>query len=402
MQNILRRDDYVNEYLSLVYDSYKLINNPYFVVYYTLDKRASTYDEHYGDIYKTVGEQSGLKWNKILNLPVYSVEYVTPTLDYNESGISAKDSLIGSGIMSPETGIVPKSGDMFITKIENDISMFVITGVTLSSNMPFDKPYTRFSFKPTHYTQESIERNVNGVYVYLEPIHKILPIEYAEVSLQLINRLSEINSILQKEFFDSNLDTFVVSKSPIVIDQDLVIAYNDFILPNITLDLSPVKKMDISIDDELTYDHIYRLLFSEFSENDYNTTTTTTTYGIFNKMRVNIYRDVKIFTYGDEEPLLDYYYEDPNIQTDIDTALYELLLYRLTGSCTPSNVPTTTVLGEYIKMYLESKTTANQLSYTLNAAVHFPQPENLLESIYALYLLNDMLLFSTSNIVIFD
>lgn len=402
MQNILRRDDYVNEYLNLVYDRYKLINNPYFVVYYTLDKRTSTYDEHYGDTYKTVGEQSGLKWNKILNLPVYSVEYVTPTLDYNENGISVKDSLIGSGIMSPETGIVPKSGDMFITKIENDISMFIITGVTLSSNMPFDKPYTRFSFKPTHYTHESVERNVNGTYVYLEPIHKILPIEYAEVSLQLVNRLSEINSILQKDFFDSNLDTFVVSKSPIVIDQDLVIAYNDFILPNITLDLSPVKKMDISIDDELAYDHIYRLLFSEFSENDYNTTTTTTNYGIFNKMRVNIYRDVKIFTYGDEDPLLDYYYEDQNIQTNVHTALYELLLYRLTGSCTPSNIPTTTVLGEYIKMYLESKTIANQLSYMLNASIHFPQPENLLESIYAMYLLNDMLLFSTSNIVIFD
>src|SRR5699024_2456631 len=110
----LERDivsDYIDGYVSSTrrYSKYQE-TAPNFVTYYKLDHSESTSDYGLDNVEEIVGKNSPLKYNKIKNMPLYSVETMSPNFDYDEESGPSMEGTDSEAIILPET-IEPSVND---------------------------------------------------------------------------------------------------------------------------------------------------------------------------------------------------------------------------------------------------------------------------------------------------
>ena len=87
-QKFTRIYDYIHEYQNLIYDFYSKDVVAYLTTYYHIDSEETVWeDEHvFAGSYDRVGEYSGVRWNKILILPVYYIEDIPTVFDGQDIG----------------------------------------------------------------------------------------------------------------------------------------------------------------------------------------------------------------------------------------------------------------------------------------------------------------------------
>jgi hypothetical protein len=83
MQKYLRIYDYIHEYQRLIYDYYSHSVVAFLTTYYHIDTDETVWEDEnvFAGAYDRVGEYSGIKWSKILLLPVYYIDEINSHLD---------------------------------------------------------------------------------------------------------------------------------------------------------------------------------------------------------------------------------------------------------------------------------------------------------------------------------
>jgi hypothetical protein len=175
VQLYTRLYDYIYDYQKLIYDYYSKTATAFLVTYYHLDLDQTIWDSTKltGGYYEKIGELSGVKWNKILLLPVFFIENLSGSLTGEDIGMITEKE---TSIVIPSTyNFMPYPND--IIKLdqnylqpnrETDVySLYVVSGIEKSTPLP------KTFFKLKVVTEQSrttteIDQQVSNTYSFFE------------------------------------------------------------------------------------------------------------------------------------------------------------------------------------------------------------------------------------------
>jgi hypothetical protein len=208
MQKYIRIYDYIEEYRRLVYDVYSKDAVAYLSTYYNLDSESTVWDDTdlFNGSYERIGELSGIKWNKILLLPVFFIDEITTVFDGKETGY-LKDG--ETTIVIPSSyGITPYPGDLikldqtFLRETDDTYPIYIVKGVEISSNT--DKRFWKLTIGVYHSSKTTdLVEQVDEIFSFVDYDKKIHTIDDANflTKIMLKNENSRENII---ELFDQN------------------------------------------------------------------------------------------------------------------------------------------------------------------------------------------------------
>lgn len=113
------------------------LKNPYYAftnenktltIYFHINKVKSTLDDGTHGLYDTIGSESGLRWNKIYNLPLYGLDKMLVDMNIGEFGLESTP-IEGDCLVLPNT-IIPNPEDYFIIPLLDKSILFRVTSVT--------------------------------------------------------------------------------------------------------------------------------------------------------------------------------------------------------------------------------------------------------------------------------
>jgi hypothetical protein len=217
MQNYMRLYDYINEYWDLIYDIYPRQGNGYLTTYYNLDTPNLIWDNEkmMNGAYEWVGNNSGIRWNKYLLLPVYFPTEMKSQFDAQEQGYVNEDKDFTLTIPS-DYGIIPYPGDIF--KVESrflfnnhadDIyPVYIVKGVQKQS--PQDKTYWQL-YCDVYQSKDmvQVDRQVTNVFVYFNYTSSIQTVSDAT---ELTNMMNKNGKLIQyiKDGYDPNSGFYLI------------------------------------------------------------------------------------------------------------------------------------------------------------------------------------------------
>jgi hypothetical protein len=214
IQYYRRLYEYVHEYQKLVHEVYADHVVRYLVTYYNINKDETIWEDEkiFGGAYHDVRDLTGIKWDKILLLPVYFPEDITSPFDGQDVGY-IKDNQ--TTIVFPSTyGIIPYPGDMIKLEQEylrpnRDIyPIFRVEGVEISTNT--DRRYWKMTIRnfQSRDTQE-LEDQVARTLAYSEYDKKIHTLSDSQFISRLLSKHEDLRSCLKSKF-DSNSGFYFV------------------------------------------------------------------------------------------------------------------------------------------------------------------------------------------------
>lgn len=207
MQNYNRIYNYFEDYWKLLYDYYSKHGQAYLVTYYNIDKDNTVWDDEnlMGGYYEKIGSLSGVKWKKILTLPVYFIGETDRIFDAAEVG------LINDGktefVIPSSYGITPYASDMILLyqnylQEEQTHALFVVTGIQKQS--PGDRTYWKCQCNVEQSrTSTELDLQVSENLVFFDYDKKIHTISESIIMTKLLSKNESIKSNLT-DLFDQN------------------------------------------------------------------------------------------------------------------------------------------------------------------------------------------------------
>ena len=215
-QKYQRIYDYIHEYQNLIYNFYSKDVVAFLTTYYHIDTEDTIWEDEniFAGSYDRVGEFSGVKWNKVLLLPVYYIEDVTTSFDGQDIGY-IKDN--DSTLIIPSTyGFTPLPNDKIKFEQEylrptNDVyPVFNVGGIEKSVNAD------RLFWKMKVHVEQSItisqlEQQVSDTYTFFEYDKKIHTISDAEFLARLLAKNEDIREITKDTLYDQRSGYYFVN-----------------------------------------------------------------------------------------------------------------------------------------------------------------------------------------------
>ena len=177
--------DFVSEYFKLLTKYYQHWTQPDInCTYYSFDLENSLMDETklVGAVYESVGELTGLRWRKILHLPLSNVEAVPTNVTADEKGVTSSDKMTSAKIPSSNQ-IEPHAHDFIcFTEVQDpgnyklrNPPLFEVLNVEKSPD--FDECFYKVSAKITFITMDDIDKQVHGLFDFVDYEKKLYPID---------------------------------------------------------------------------------------------------------------------------------------------------------------------------------------------------------------------------------
>lgn len=202
MENWYRFYFYPDEYLKTVYQYYAVHGVAYPCTYYHCDLEHSIYDNDMLDAasYETLGDLSGLVWEKINLLPIYNCEIMSPSFTVDEKGVTKSNQETSFNIPT-EYNIFPTNFDYIYfypfdsnekNKTENFYRIKHFERAT-NTDITFWKIYVTTS----HHLKNQIDKQIIKNLTFIDWLKAIYS---NEQSIQIINQLEQTKE--NDKFFD--------------------------------------------------------------------------------------------------------------------------------------------------------------------------------------------------------
>ncbi len=215
-QKYQRIYDYIHEYQNLIYDFYSKDVVAFLTTFYHIDTSSTIWEDEnvFAGSYDRVGEYSGVRWNKILLLPVYYIEDVSTAFDAQDIGYIKEND---STIVIPSTyGFTPLPNDKIkfeqaYLRPTNDVyPVFNVGGVEKSVNTD------RLFWKMKIHTEQSVtltqlEQQVSETYTFFEYDKKIHTVPDAQFLSRLLAKNEDIREIAKNNLYDSRSGYYFVN-----------------------------------------------------------------------------------------------------------------------------------------------------------------------------------------------
>ena len=211
MQPWIRRYNYISDYYNTIYNIYTNVYTGYPVTYYSVDWNESVYDKKLmaGSYEKNgVGTLTGIKFKKILLLPVYGIEQITPSNSAGEKGMTMFESETSNISFSSDYGIKPYEWDVvhfsqdFMSPDNNDDSpVFVVrnTSPATYGNMT----HWQCALRVAPYRLGDVKQQISSEYMFLEFTKRIHRLDTAAILIKLQQRSGSISDNLRDLFHDT-------------------------------------------------------------------------------------------------------------------------------------------------------------------------------------------------------
>lgn len=270
-------NNHVNDYCNRVTEVAKYIQgSPTFTTYYSKNYKASTEDVGLKAVHEIVGMESPIKYDKILDFPIYNVGEMPVEVSTDEEELGTDTTIEGEGVILPECGISPQIDDIFVISYDQRKLPFRVTDVQYS-DFTTTQLY-KISFTFTRWNLEILEEHqiANEYYTRFDQIGKnngtvVLEKSIATMINNLKEKKNELMSSYAELYYNSDLNTFVLRKCENVIYDNLLMEFirkhSIFIekktfMKNIRIE--PLIKFDI-----LSY-HLYEdSIFNDIDEDRY-------------------------------------------------------------------------------------------------------------------------------------
>lgn len=200
--------DYIHEYQRLVYDFYSKDVVAFLTTYYHINTESTIWEDEniFAGSYDRVGEYSGIKWDKILLLPVYYVEDIPTAFDAQDVGYIKENE---TTFAIPSTyGFTPLPNDKI--KMEqsylrptNDVyPIFNVTGVEKSANT--DRTFWKLKVKVEQsITETQLNLQVEDIYSFFEYDKQIHTLEDAQFMSILLSKNEQLKQCVTDNLYDS-------------------------------------------------------------------------------------------------------------------------------------------------------------------------------------------------------
>jgi hypothetical protein len=207
MQLYNRMYDYISDYQRLVYDVYSKHAISYPVTYYHLDKTTLVWDDKnlMGGYYERIGELSGLKWDKILFLPIYHTEEMIAQWSADDIGYVADTETY---MVIPESyGFIPYPNDvvkfdqLYLPSPDNKCSIYTCTGVSKSTT---DKVFYKVHLQVEQSrTPADMDMQLSNIYSFFEYTKKIYTLSDASFLTKMMSKNQQLKNNLKSKY-DNN------------------------------------------------------------------------------------------------------------------------------------------------------------------------------------------------------
>jgi hypothetical protein len=208
MQKYQRLYDYIHEYQGLVYDFYSKHAVAFLTTYYHIDTEETIWEDEnvFAGSYDRVGEYSGVKWNKVLLLPVFFIDEINTPLDGQDIGYVKENH---STFVIPSTyGITPLPNDKlkleqeYLRPTNNIYPLFNVGGVEKSVNA--DRLFWKIIVQlEQSVTETQLNNQVQATYTFFDYDKKIHTVDDASFMTRLLSKNESLRST-SKSIFDSN------------------------------------------------------------------------------------------------------------------------------------------------------------------------------------------------------
>jgi len=215
-QKFQRIYDYIHEYQRLIYDFYSKDVVAYLTTYYHIDTQDTVWEDEdlMGGPYEKVGSLSGVRWNKILILPIYYVEEISTAFDAQEIGYVKEGE---TTFVIPSTyGFTPLPNDKIkleqaYLRISNDTyPVFSVTGVEKSVNV--DRLFWKLKVEVEQsITTTQLDRQVADTYTFYEYDKKIHSIPNAQFLTRLLSKNETLRDRLANSLYDRNSGYYFIN-----------------------------------------------------------------------------------------------------------------------------------------------------------------------------------------------
>ena len=207
-QKYQRIYNYIHEYQDLVYNFYSKDIVAFLTTYYHINSQETIWDNEnvMGGSYDKIGEYSGIKFNKILLLPVYYSEEISTAFDGQEIGYIKEGEY--SFVIPSTYNFVPLPGDKikleqdYLRETNNVYPIYYIGGVEKSTNT--DKIFYKIKL---HVEQSITEtqldaQTIDPIYTFFEYNKKIYELDDAKFLVQLLSKNEQEKIILKNKLYD--------------------------------------------------------------------------------------------------------------------------------------------------------------------------------------------------------
>lgn len=210
MQLYTRLYDYIYEYQKLIYDYYSKTAVAFLVTYYHLDLNETIWDSTKltGGYYEKIGELSGVKWNKVLLLPVFFIENLSGELTGEDIGMVTERE---TSIVIPSTynfkpypnDIIKLDQNYLQPERQKDVYyLYVVTGIEKSTPLPKTFYKLKVVSEQSRTTAE-IDQQVSNIYSFFEYTKFVYTIPDT-IFLARIMLKNETLRVRLKNMFDEN------------------------------------------------------------------------------------------------------------------------------------------------------------------------------------------------------
>jgi hypothetical protein len=199
----------------MIYEIYADDVVSFLCTYYHIDGPETIWEDEdvFAGSYDRVGEYSGVKWNKILLLPLYFTEDITTAFDGSETGLIKENDT--TFVIPSIYGITPLVNDKikfeqsFLRPTNNIYPIFNITGIEKSVN-------TDFTFWKIHakveqsITETQLDEQVQDTYVFFDYDKKIHTVPDSTFLTRLLVKNDVLRDRLKNTFYDKNSGFYFV------------------------------------------------------------------------------------------------------------------------------------------------------------------------------------------------
>jgi hypothetical protein len=208
-QKFERIYDYIHEYQQLIYYFYSKDVVAFLTTFYHIDTDDTVWEDEnmFAGSYDRVGNLSGVKWNKILLLPVYYIDEISTSFDGQDVGYIKENE---TTFVIPSTyGIVPLPNDKikleqaYLRPTNNVYPIYNISGVEKSVNA--DRLFWKLKVEVEQsVTTTQLDQQLIDTFTFFEYDKKIHTIPDAQFLSRLLSKNEKLRDMLTNNLFDQN------------------------------------------------------------------------------------------------------------------------------------------------------------------------------------------------------
>lgn len=200
MQRWTRIHEYAEQYQKWVYQRYSVHAPGYLCTYYNLDLPNSIYDGTILDAgtYTKMGQLSGLKWRKILYMPVFWIEQIQPSFEADEEGFTKKNQ-ISAFSLPTEYNFQPSPMDFvkfeqnFLQPENNIHPLYQVTNIEKATNT--ERTFWKISVRVEFHKEDAIDNQLSQVCVFFDYNKKIYEANPGSFLFRLLDKNRNLNQI---------------------------------------------------------------------------------------------------------------------------------------------------------------------------------------------------------------